>query len=398
MLQLIHCVVLINLIKLMLSAHKCNIVIKCADPLSVEGNCLERMPRDEIYFYNYTKCTDGKACEKSEVTGEEVFVKCIDKAQRKNLYDGQECEKNEQCYSKNCTNGICLGKKKGMSCISTDECATRHYCKMKVPGQTPPDLEDPDRPNSEKSNKLDLPTPFSSLVDRIVSTKSMLIEPLIPLILPKLPSIESTEEGEGVCTPQEKKGGICKTEYDCMNNATCGVGNQCVEYFSYENGETSDNPIICKSNHIGNKKDVSNVNVCVAYKRVETSNECKENQTQCTYKSTGAEKGKVDDKTEDCKCSLGNPDKMYCPYDPSGAEYTEYLNLMKKYYRVEAHDYHTKLRHESVDPQLKRNLFLYKNYPKYFNVDNCAVEFGMISSFVSHSYLGMIAVILGILL
>lgn len=400
MVLMLHCVVIVLLIKVMLSAHRCNIVIKCADPLNTNGNCLQRTIRDEINFYNYTRCKDGTVCEKNEVTGDEVFVKCIEKAQRKNLYDGQECEKDEQCYSKNCTNYICLGKMNGTSCKTTDECATRHYCK-KASAPEPESEPEPEPKPDPQSNPPIPPVNSTDPPRPIVPPISTLVEPLIPLIsLPPLPTTQPTpsnNEEEGVCTPQEKLGQICKEEYDCINNATCGAGNQCVEYFSYENGESSDFAILCKSNQIGNKKS-DNLKICVEYERVEKENECKPEQNKCTYKTIGNQEGKVNDVSQDCICSLGSADKTFCPYNPQDTEYKKYLDLLKEYYRVEAHDYHTKQRHESVDPQLKKKMFIYKNYPRYFEVDDCAIEFGMTASFVFHSYFIMLSIIVALLI
>lgn len=140
------------------------------DPL-YEGQCYVKKTKGNIDQYLYQPCPEGQSCQKDEygryVCKEKIY---------KELYPGLYCNKNEECYSQNCTQNTCIGLLEGKNCTDHRDCHVGLYC--------------------------------NSLTSK--------------------------------CEKQKEIGEECDTDaryndYDCVNNAGCLQG-KCTEYLSLDEG------------------------------------------------------------------------------------------------------------------------------------------------------------------
>ncbi len=58
---------------------------------------------------------------------------CVSKEKFKNkLLAGRFCVHDSQCYQRNCTQGICVGKSQGSSCAAHEECGVGLACRHQL--------------------------------------------------------------------------------------------------------------------------------------------------------------------------------------------------------------------------------------------------------------------------
>ena len=105
-------------------------IYKCAENGLTGNKCLavvSNLNSNGIYLYdNYlSKCKKGQYCQSVFYANDDIgFCTPIIHQGKQN----QKCKSDSDCYSFNCTNKKCYGKKKGSLCLSSLECDTNYFC------------------------------------------------------------------------------------------------------------------------------------------------------------------------------------------------------------------------------------------------------------------------------
>ena len=71
------------------------------------------------------KCNENLVCEHFKLN-EDSVCKQIEKGK---TLAGENCKEDNDCASKSCKSGKCVGKNEGSPCNSTSECGPEAYCK-----------------------------------------------------------------------------------------------------------------------------------------------------------------------------------------------------------------------------------------------------------------------------
>lgn len=171
------------------------------------------------------------------------------------------------------------------------------------------------------------------------------------------------------CIAQEEEGNTCNEDSDCINNCGCSPDKKCIKYFSLDIGESTNNYLLCKTLYMQDE-------VCASIKLNNDTDECSTENNVCSYTIN---EGKVVKETEKkCQCTRGDHSKKYCPSDTEGKIWNNMLDKVTKFYKSND-NLHTIRRHQ-FDYEKKKEIYYAVNYPKYKDVDSCAIDIDLSST------------------
>lgn len=90
--------------------------------------CMYYKNDEEVHYIR--SCPDKMKCNSKQIQEGDGIYTCSNYFLTKML--GEKCSVDIECYSKNCTNGICSSKLIGDSCANTYECEGSSFCKSGI--------------------------------------------------------------------------------------------------------------------------------------------------------------------------------------------------------------------------------------------------------------------------
>lgn len=228
--------------------------------------CTTKTASDPTPAYTLQKCAnENQECPFWEIDAQDQLT-CIDKnIGGLKLYPGGPCSESSDCYSGVCgADKKCSGVKDGEACTDNTQCSYGHACLK-----------------------------------------------------------NDTSKTDTYCLPQLAEGGVCTSDYDCVNTHGC-YNNVCTPYYSLANGKPiTDIPpktlSFCQSGfeYNGACADLS----LGAAKDVECSD-------TCDYTNFDGTKISI---PENCLCGYNPLGKKYCKLGSANDMYRTYVTKMKTF-------------------------------------------------------------------
>ena len=173
------------------------------------------------------------------------------------------------------------------------------------------------------------------------------------------------------CAELEKIGSPCENDHQC--EATAGCNNKkCVEYLSLDEGEVSNNRLLCKTMFVA---EYNGVTMCARrIKQSPSTRECTGDIDQCTYNYSFGSKG-AKTISLDCECTYTYADKKICPYSTEGSEFEEALKNVRKILIENGKNLHTTIKGEIVEDYKELHLKANKVFSSgVYDMESCVFD------------------------
>ena len=211
---------IISILKIYIYAIERDPVYRCHDNPYRDEQCLTHEKLGDVDFYWIRKCKGAKVCVKLPYYGNMTGV-CSIKV--RSHYDGETCQKNNKCTSGICNNNKCKGFDDGHRCQpGLGQCKKGKVCRLINKEDTFHVCSDPIEGGKECEGLIKYNTEDNDYFNN--SDKSYYL-------------------------PENN---ICELGYVCSNI-------HCTQIHSIENGNSSTNPLACKSGAIFNHICIKNV-------------------------------------------------------------------------------------------------------------------------------------------
>ena len=186
---------------------------------------------------------------------------------------------------------------------------------------------------------------------------------------------------DGKCKELNKLGDACKNDNDCVNNALCN-GDKCVEIFSLDDGQETNNKLLCKS-----MKKYSDEGKTYCASSELTSTECPEDK-KCRYKTTYGE-GKEVTLIRDCACKATDNTKLYCPTGTTSDLYKAAIQAKKDAFE-DSKNKHVTLKGVTNKFDLKKKIQKADVSPLLDDAEDCMLDAYLSTSYLKISFLGLL--------
>ena len=304
-------------------------------------------------YINYlSKCKEGNYCQSVSYTNDDIgFCTPIIHQGR----PGDKCHNKGDCYSFNCTNSKCYGKKNGELCLSSLECEINSACVFK---------------DHEHSNDDD-PKYCTSLV---ISGNSCMFGS--PPIQRKDTYYETMFNFKGEREDNCYPGYICAIatgNLDTFKNRLNINDYICISKFSILDGQYIDygNYLACEEGYmtLHNESDGLNYGIC---RKIVTDGYCDEDE-KCIADNDGNR----------INCVYDIVDELFCPVYGMKDRIKNYTKVFNHAIATAGINFDIMMNKETADKENVRSAYLYLKYFQWFrNADECQIAFMM---YVNHS-------------
>ena len=185
------------------------------------------------------------------------------------------------------------------------------------------------------------------------------------------------------CKELNKVGTTCKSNTECVNNAFC-MGEKCVEIFSLDDGQETNNPVLCKSMNM--YFDTTAMKTYCASSEL-TTKDCPKDGP-CIYKTTYGE-GKEVNTTRPCACKATDSTKLYCPTGTTSDLYKDAIQATKDAFE-DAKNKHVTLKGESKKFDLAKKAAKAAFSPLLDDAEDCMLDAYLSTSYLKISFLGLL--------
>ena len=186
------------------------------------------------------------------------------------------------------------------------------------------------------------------------------------------------------CKELNKVGSTCKKDTHCVNNALC-MGDKCVEIFSLDNGQETNNELLCKSMHL--YLNTTEMKSYCASSELLTSKECPK-EKKCIYKITLGE-GKEFNTTKDCACKATDNTKLYCPIGSTSDLHKDAIQAKKDAFE-DTKNKHVTLKGATNKFDLNKKIQKATLSPFLDDAEDCMLDAYLSTSYLKISFLGLL--------
>ena len=186
------------------------------------------------------------------------------------------------------------------------------------------------------------------------------------------------------CKELNQVGTTCKKDTHCVNNALC-MGDKCVEIFSLNDGQETNNKLLCKSMHLYLNTTESK-SYC-ASSELTSSKECPK-EGLCKYKTTLGE-GKEVNTTRECDCKATDNTKLYCPIGSTSDLHKDAIQAKKDAFE-DTKNKHVTLKGKSNKFDLKKKIQKDDVSPLLDDAEDCMLDAYLSTSYLKISFLGLL--------
>ena len=186
------------------------------------------------------------------------------------------------------------------------------------------------------------------------------------------------------CKELNKVGSTCKKDTHCVNNALC-MGDKCVEIFSLDDGQETNNELLCKSMHL--YLNTTEMKSYCASSELLTSKECPE-EKKCIYKITLGE-GKEFNTTKECACKATDNTKLYCQIGSTSDLHKDAIQAKKDAFE-DTKNKHVTLKGATNKFDLNKKIQKATLSPFLDDAEDCMLDAYLSTSYLKISFLGLL--------